>query len=174
MRCLLIALMIVLLPLRGWMGDAMATDMAISMAASVANTTKTIAAGAYQTSAGSHFDHKTLVSTVLAAPTLQMHAATKSITQSTTAAQAQAQADCSGHASGTQTPSVERQDSNDMQDLQGKHCKPCQSCQACHTVALSAVLPAVTGVFAEPVIPQAVAVGFTSALTALSQKPPIF
>lgn len=171
MRCLLIALMIVLLPLRGWMGDAMATDMAISMAASVANTTKTIAAGVYQTSAGSHFDHKTPVSTVLAVPTPQMHATTKSITQSTTATQTHA--DCSGHASGTQTPLAETHDSNDMQDSQGKHCKPCQSCQACHTVALSAALPAVTGVFAEPVIPQAVAVEFTSALTALSQKPPI-
>ena len=171
MRHLFLALMIVLLPLRGWMGDAMATDMAISMAASVANTTKTIAAGAYQTSAGSHFDHKTPVSVALAAPTPQIPAPTRSITQSTTAVQAHV--DCNGHASGHPTPLAEKYDSSEMQDWQGKHCKPCQSCQACHTVALSAALPAVTGTSAEPVTPQAVAAEFTSALTVLGQKPPI-
>ncbi len=168
MRHWLLALMIVLLPLRGWMGDAMATDMAISMTArvavnaavSVANTTKIIAAGAYETRASGHFDHKTQVVTVIAAPT-------------PLTAVAQAHPDCSGHATGAQAPLANGHDSNAMQDSQGEHCTPCQSCQACHTVALSAALPAMVGVFAEPVTPQTVAVEFTSALAALGQKPPI-
>ena len=148
MRHLVLAFMILLLPLRGWMGDAMATDMAITMAAGVVSTTKTIAASSDKTSPSDHFEHQTSIQT---APATGL----------------QAHSDCPGHASGETSPSL------DAHDAQDDHCKPCQSCQACHTVALASSLPDIRGAFAAPLMPRAVAVEFTSALAALGQKPPI-
>lgn len=156
-RHLLLALMVILLPLRGWAGDAMATDMAITVVASMANTTKSIAAGVYRTGAGSHSAHQT------ATPN----------TPSVPMAAVQVHPDCSEHALAGQAPSAEGHAMHDWQSPQEEHCNPCQSCQACHTVALSASLPAVPSVFVTPVTPHAVAVEFTSALATLGQKPPI-
>ena len=168
MRHWLLALMIVLLPLRGWMGDAMATDMAISMTArvavsaavSVANTTKIIAAGAYETRASGHFDHKTQVVTVIAAPAPLI-------------AVAQAQPDCSGHATGVQAPLANGHNSNAMPDSQGEHCTPCQSCQACHTVALTPTALGPRPVFNAPTRLSAAAAPFASADMTRGQKPAI-
>ena len=148
MRHLLLAIMIVLLPLRGWMGDAMATDMAINMASGFGSTTKTIAAGAHETSASGQFGQK-----------LSLQAAP--------ATSAQAHPDCGGHASSEAAPSAE------VHDAQDEHCKPCQSCQACHTVALSSSLQSVKRGFAAPLTLPTGAAQFTSAYTALGQKPPI-
>lgn len=53
MRHLVLALMIVLLPLRGWAGDAMATQMA-----SAAIATETGAASAHEMRATASFDHQ--------------------------------------------------------------------------------------------------------------------
>jgi hypothetical protein len=75
--------------------------------------------------------------------------------------------DCPGHASSEAEASVQ------VHDAQDDHCKPCQSCHACHTVALASSLPGIRGAFAEPLMPHAIAVEFTSAVTALGQKPPI-
>lgn len=55
MRHLIFALMIALLPLRGWVGDAMATDMASTHARQVA--IKTIAESQQGIRAASHFEH---------------------------------------------------------------------------------------------------------------------
>lgn len=151
MRILLLAIMIVLLPLRGWMGDAMATDMAINMASGFKNTTKAIAADAHKTRASEQFEQKFSLQT---APASSM----------------QAHRDCGGHASSEAAPSAQ---AHDMHDAQDEHCKPCQSCQACHTVALPASLQSVKRAFAAPVMLPTAAAQFTSAYTALGQKPPI-
>ena len=99
MRHLVLALMILLLPLRGWMGDAMATSMATDMAV-------TMAAGAHKTSQSKHFDGQTPAHT---AP----------------AAHLQALADCAGH-SASQAPLDK--DAHDTQGEHGKPCQSCQAC----------------------------------------------
>jgi hypothetical protein len=53
MRVLILALMIALLPLRGWMGDVMATEM--QTAAGPSNAIKNIASSAYSTRARGQF-----------------------------------------------------------------------------------------------------------------------
>ena len=60
MRPLLFVLMIALLLLRGWTGDAMANDMALASLQQQPqqSTTKTIAAHAHAISAEAHFDHE--------------------------------------------------------------------------------------------------------------------
>ena len=148
MRHWILAFMILLLPLRGWMGDAMATDMAISMAAGAAGTMKTMTSSAQETSLNEHFAYQTLA-------------------QPAPAPTAQALPDCTGHASSQASPSLA------SHNAQHEHCKPCQSCQACHTVAVSSSLPDAHGAFTAPAIPRATAVEFTSAHAALGQKPPI-
>ncbi|HEY3048278.1 MAG TPA: hypothetical protein VGJ72_12580 [Polaromonas sp.] len=59
MRHLLLVLMIALLPLRGWMGDAMATSMAAAQLQQQQVATKIIAAHAHEMAAEGHFDHET-------------------------------------------------------------------------------------------------------------------
>ncbi|MBK5206847.1 MAG: hypothetical protein JJD98_16030 [Polaromonas sp.] len=54
MRLLLFAFMIAVLPLRGWMGDAMASEMLRASLRPAQSTTKIIAANAHETGAGSH------------------------------------------------------------------------------------------------------------------------
>lgn len=58
MRLLLLALMIVLLPLRGWMGDAMATEMVLAQLQPAQSTAKIMASHAHGTSAGAPFYHE--------------------------------------------------------------------------------------------------------------------
>lgn len=58
MRLLLFALMIAVLPLRGWMGDAMATEMALAQFQPAQSATKIIAAGAHEMGNGAHFYHE--------------------------------------------------------------------------------------------------------------------
>lgn len=164
MRHLLLALMIVLLPLRGWMGDAMATDMAINMATrmstSTAVTAKTIAASAHKTSATSHFWHETAALT-------------------TPIVVAQAHPDCGGHVSGNAAPLAEAHQAHGTsgmhgaQDTQDEHCKSCPSCEACHTLALSPPAPRSVAIFSVKGQPDAAALPFVNAEAALSQKPPI-
>jgi len=60
MRHLVLALMIVLLPLRGWIGDAMATEMASAAAVHLQTATKTVADHVHQAGATPHFDHVSL------------------------------------------------------------------------------------------------------------------
>lgn len=152
MRYLLIALMIVLLPLRGWMGDAMATNMAINTAINTTfgfeNTPKTIAASAHTASVSGQFDDK-LSRQAAPAFSVPVHS------------------DCGGHVSGEAAPAAQAHDARD------EHGKLCHSCQACHTVALPPPLQAAKSGFAAPPMLPTAAAQFTSAYTALGQKPPI-
>lgn len=59
MRHFLLALMIVLLPLRGWAGDAMAPGMAAAPTQHQQLATEFIATHAYESGSGGHFDHQT-------------------------------------------------------------------------------------------------------------------
>ncbi|MES2687345.1 MAG: hypothetical protein V4706_11015 [Pseudomonadota bacterium] len=51
--------MIALLPIRGWVGDVMATEMASTMATQPENATKMVAAHAHGAGAEGQFDHET-------------------------------------------------------------------------------------------------------------------
>ncbi len=124
MRHLVVALMIVLLPLRGWAGDAMATQMATHGASPAVS----IEAGATRTH--------------------DMGAAS----------------DCAGHQASKQV------DSPDTKSANGE---TCQACQACHTLALSSSTATDSVLFEAPSPPLVTAAQFTSADTALGQKPPI-
>lgn len=62
MRHLLLIIMIALLPLRGWVGDAMATGMAATQLQHQSQTaTNTIASHAHNSGGNSHFDLETAV-----------------------------------------------------------------------------------------------------------------
>ena len=124
MRYLVVVLMIVLLPLRGWAGDAMATQMATH----VTNPAVSVEAGA--------------------ALTHDMGSA----------------ADCAGHQANKQA---------DSSDSKSANAETCQACQACHTLALSGNTAIDSVLFEAPSPPLVTAAQFTSADTALRQKPPI-
>ena len=153
MRIFLFALMIALLPLRGFAGDVMATEMAIQMAAQHvqrnelhdhhADATKNVAGHADRAAASG--------------PSGQMDAHHDVVgTQ-----QASAMIDgCPVHAAAEQCHSSDNHGS-------------CQSCQACHTVALSLSFTQVEPVFASSRLPNLVAAQFASAEAVLGQKPPI-
>ena len=143
MRFFLLALMIVLLPLRGWMGDAMATGMAASnLYQEVA--TKTVPTHAHETGVESlekHVDHET-------------------DEQNST----QALQDCAGHIS---------VQADQLTLTNDGHCGSCQVCQVCHSVALSPTTVMVATAFNAFAPPHATPTQFTSAQVALRQKPPI-
>ena len=153
MHHLVLALMIVLLPLRGWMGDAMATSMATGMAT-------TVSASAHKTSLSKYLEGQASAQTALVADL-------------------QALPDCAGHFASQAAPAQDAHDAHDahvahdVKESHGGHGQPCQSCQACHTVALSPSLPDLRGAFIAPPMPRSVAAEFTSAVAALGQKPPI-
>ncbi len=136
MHRLALILMIVLLPLRGWAGDAMVMQMASAEAAIESG-----AARAHEMGATESFVHQN-----------QVFSAT------------QAQPDCHEQLAGqSETNEASNNDHNGT----------CQACQACHTVALSPSPLEVTTCFTPPQLRPARAAAFTSAATALGQKPPI-
>jgi hypothetical protein len=151
-RHLIFALMIALLPLRGWIGDAMATQMAVhslhqaqieSVSAQPphqAGATEIIAAGAGNTWAAAPFDH---------------HAAS---------AQSAMSADCLEHGGASADPA-----GNDS----GGACPDCAFCQACHTVALTSAQPSLSSSAQPGTLSQPAAAQFASADAAPGQKPPI-
>jgi hypothetical protein len=57
MHHLVLALMIALLPIRGWVAEVMATDMASSKAVQLQNATKMVAAHAVGAGVADHFGH---------------------------------------------------------------------------------------------------------------------
>ena len=142
-RCFLIAFMVVLLPLRSWAGDAMATKMA-SSAVSIA--IETGAASAHNANATTLFDAK------------------KQVLDS-----ARAASDCHEQGLIQQTA----QGNVDKAGASAGHCGTCVACQVCHTVALLSVLPGVAIAFTSPQLRQTSSAMFTSADAALGQKPPI-
>jgi hypothetical protein len=144
MRHLLLALMIALLPLRGWVGDAMATQMAAAhvqhrqLVSTEQSATKTIAASAYHIGSEGHSAHEEMSPEA----TLPMH-------------------DCAGQTTDSSIPA----------DDTG--CESCAACQACHTVALSPAVPGHSPVFEARSLPRPASDQFASADAVLGQKPPI-
>jgi len=150
MRFLVLALLMVLLPLRGWTGDAMATEMAVSMAAQQMQLTaaapeKADAHLGHQghESQESHGDHAA-------------HEATLHLSANTP--------DCLSHADCDQTHGAGHN---------AGHCESCSACQACHNVALlvdsDELKPRLNTLWT----PTGAADPFASADAAPDQKPPI-
>lgn len=150
--------MIALLPLRGWVGDAMATQMAVhalhqagvessashQSAASIA--TETIASSADNTAASGTFHHQNTVT----------HAAMPS--------------DCVEHGNTVSTDGAETDLASNDAD---SGCPDCAFCQACHTVALTSAEPNLSSSVHPSARPQPAPAQFASAEAALGQKPPI-
>ncbi len=161
MRHLMLVLMILLLPLRGWAGDAMATGMAtgqlsgmqVAQNRAVPVATEIIATNTHGTGAPAQFHAK----------------------------------NADHHASGGLQPVAKASSTHDCADMQAAapdshhavessspmDCGVCPSCQACHTVALSLKSEKTASVFNPLAQPQAAVQTFASADTALNQKPPI-
>jgi hypothetical protein len=115
MRHLVLALMIILLPLRGWIGDTMATEMVSSGVTHLQATTKTIADPTRQTGANPHSNHA-------------------SQQQQQDVVVAQAVPDCAGHGAAEGPPGA---------DTHCATCTVCQACHtvafslaAVHSVAV--------------------------------------
>ena len=144
-RYLVVALMVVLLPLRSWAGDVMATQMASSARVTV-TAIETGAASAHKMGAIVSFNYQKQA----------LHTG-------------KAASDC--HENGLTQPSV--QGHADKANVAAEHCSTCIACQVCHTVALMSALPGVTVPFALSQLRQSSSASFTSADAALGQKPPI-
>jgi len=147
MRFLLLALMIALLPLRGWMGDVMATDMAASQGQARQIAAKTTAPHAHNAGKTGHVHHE-----MTAPEAMQADA------QPDTPSASASSPDCLDHASDASAHG---------------QCGSCPTCQACHTVALSPAALTPRPVFHPFALPVSAAAQFASAEAALGQKPPI-
>lgn len=165
MRRLFLLLMIVLLPLRGWIGDAMAIEMSQSMspvasslvsslaASKTDNNTKLIANYLYLTWEKDHFGtHET-----------------KTVT-----------AECPGHASklpvaaaGSDAFATHSEGAPAAEEPPMGHCSTCSVCQICHSVVLASWQNASPAVLTAQTLPLTSSTPFASAFTALCQKPPI-
>ena len=148
MRFFVLALMMVLLPLRGWTGDAMATDMAVSMAAQQMHQTaaapeKTDAHQGHQ-GHDSHEDHSD-------------HAAHEAPTQVMANT-----VDCLSHADCSKAHAA---------DHSAGTCESCSACQACHNVALLVTSDELKPRLNSLWTPTAVADPFASADAAHDQTP---
>jgi hypothetical protein len=148
-RQLIFALMIALLPLRGWVGDAMATQMAVQTVHQASKTvaTETIAAGADNSLASGTFGHHSGANQADTMPK-----------------------DCLEHSS---TVATDVQGTDLASNDSGGACPDCAFCQACHTVALTGAEPNLSPSAPPSALPQPAAAQFASAEAALGQKPPI-
>jgi hypothetical protein len=146
MRFLVLALMMLLLPLRGWTGDAMATDMALSMAAQLTHSTAAAAKSDVHPEHPSHEGHSDHPA----------HEASAEVMASTP--------DCLNHADCGQA--------HDTGHSAGT-CESCSACQACHNVALLLVAVALKPHLNSLWTPSLAADSFASADAAGDQKPPI-
>ena len=155
MRALLLVLMIVLLPLRGWMGDAMAMNTATG--ARIA--TQSIAENDPATLGSAHFD-----------------------AQYTGLALAGALAECPDHAARAgaamglaQAGAPLFSAHPDCVDCDGEasHDNACNACQVCHTVAMSTGASPLSAFHLPALAPATAFPSFTSALPAPGLKPPI-
>lgn len=143
MRALLLVFMIVLMPVRGWMSDVMATQMAGNVAAAVGTVTDEPNAAHHPTAErSSSYGHKALVAIA-------------------DAAAAGMSADCIEHASKQADEQTEAS------------CNNCVFCQACHTVALTESGASMVAAFLPSSAPRASLDRFASAEAAIEQKPPI-
>jgi hypothetical protein len=146
-RRLFFVLMITLLLLRGWIGEAMATDMAAAGLQPAPSATKTIATHTHETRAEPPFDHQTVNSGAA-------HAAHG-------AAAMGGVGDCADQPLDTAAQPA------------GAHCSFHAACQACYTPTPTTAVAPLTPVFSALTRPSAAAARFASADAAPSQKPPI-
>lgn len=153
MRCLLLALMVFLLPLRGWAGEVMAIGMAADAGVLIShqqNTTKIAAHGAHSAGAKGLFDHS----------------------ESARATSHDGAAHERHHAAqGVLT--AHGQDGHNAEDTDCGTGPSCQSCMACHALGLPSSMKAVVAIFTAAAPPLSEAAQFTSAQAVLGQKPPI-
>lgn len=145
MRILLFILMLALLPMRGWMGDAMATSMAVAEMQAAAGPKNAMHSAADQASKrldGSGFDLET-----------------------TSHHTVSAFSDCAGHTAAAPTGANHTDDAD--------HCTPCPACGACHSASMSTTAPTWATVVhgSTPMIWPADA--YFSADAVSRQKPPI-
>jgi hypothetical protein len=146
MRTLLLALMIALLPIRGWLGDAMAVEMALhAMPAAAAAATVSMA------SAATEAHCQDAMEAMDADDGMGMQMA------------------MSGHP--TQDPQDHATHDGGGADHQG--CGTCTACQVCHTVALGGMPLVDTMRLAPQAPPAAHTERFASAEPAQGLKPPI-
>ncbi len=144
-RLIFIVIMIALLPLRGWVGDAMATQMALH--------------GSGQTSVATDGHHGDEV----AGPSAHGPASSQ-VGQPHHTDDMQATGmlpDCAQHGA---EPTGDHAESG---------CANCAFCQVCHTVALAEIGPSMSPSFSAAPALRTSAVQFASAEAALGQKPPI-
>jgi hypothetical protein len=146
MRRWLLILMVALLPLRGWVGDVMAMEMAAGSMAHAGPSTQ-IAPNSianYQESSGTQalFDSESV---------------------------SQKHADCPGHAeaAGAET------DASAAADSGHDGCSACTTCQVCHSVALAGVVEPPPSNALHFETPRTSETAFASALPARGDKPPI-
>ncbi len=151
MRTLLLALMIVLLPIRGWLGDAMAVEMARhampAIASAAAPVSESVAAGAHchEATMGAGDDMPGMASMTDMA---MDHVAAHDVAD-------------------------DRGNPQNHADTGHQGCGTCTACQVCHTVALSG-LPATAISHAAPQAPPAFHTArFASAEPVPGLKPPI-
>lgn len=144
MRILLLALMIALLPLRGWVGDAMAMEMV----ASALNGTETAI-----DFAAPHADN------------------TRSEAEFNAQTAAMDHADCPGHMT---MAASSNKPADDTHQAHAADCATCAACQICHTVALTPMAWHIGTYALPAVQPQAASQHFASAERAPGFKPPIF
>lgn len=145
MRTLFFALMIALLLLRGWVGDAMANSMAL---APLQHAQPSVMAM-----------QMSVPMTLNAAP---MSAAPQAAYKAAPDAAHKATHDCAGHTA-----------TDDDSTAASTHCQTCDACQACHGVALIPPATSPRTAFNPYTQPPAPAARFASADAAPGQKPPI-
>jgi hypothetical protein len=148
--CSFFFVLIVLLLLRGWAGEAMATDMAAARLQPAQSATKTIADHAHGYWAEATFYH----ASANAGAAHANHAGHGVETMA-------GAGECADHASNTSAqPAV-------------GHCGFHAACQACSTLALTAVVAQLMPVVSVLTRPGDTATRFASADAATRQKPPI-
>ena len=155
MRRLFLFIMIALLPIRGWMGDV----MAVEMASQNMTATESVANYVYPTRAKFQFGSK---NAALAQADCLAHAA-MAFGPAEESTDAVAATDVADADAATATAD---------NDTQG-HCNTCGVCQICHTVALANAVASHGPDFTPHPLPSMGSTRFASALTALGQKPPI-
>jgi hypothetical protein len=146
MRRWLLILMVALLPLRGWVGDVMAMEMA---SGAVANAEST---GLNAINYIAEYQAKTR---------------TKALFDSEVASQPHT--DCPGHADAAAAGPADAADA----DASHTDCTTCTSCQVCHAVGLVAVVDAPASHRPQLGAPSASDAQFASAPPARGFKPPI-
>ena len=159
MRRLFLFIMIALLPLRGWVGDA----MAVEMAAQSLYATEIVATYEYTTRATGQFDSKNAAPAHAECPG---HAAL-ALGPAAESTDTVAPADVAYTAATAATTATTADDATNG------HCNTCGVCQICHSVALANAVALSPPDFIPQTRPAASSIRFASALTALGQKPPI-